>query len=171
MYVLFAWSHVAHPYVALFASTTPVATLLTALATLWVSKISTSVMPMAFAFSAGTFLYVSITHIVPEIGSNLKAWHLIFMVIGIMLPYFLFIDADHAGNWSVCSQTERGQRDKVQQHDSPASFVVSHHRISSRSSDTLTQYGRQSRGSRTAFSSISRIPERHSDPLPSSLTD
>ena len=148
MYVLFAWSHVAHPYVALFASTTPVATLLTALATLWVSKISTSVMPMAFAFSAGTFLYVSITHIVPEIGSNLKAWHLIFMVIGIMLPYFLFIDAD-----------------------SPASFVMSHHRISSRSSDTLTQYGRQSRGSRTAFSSISRIPERHSDPLPSSLTD
>lgn len=55
-------------------------------------------MPVAFAFSAGTFLYVSITHIVPEIGSNLKAWHLIFMVIGIMLPYFLFIDADHAGD-------------------------------------------------------------------------
>lgn len=59
-------------------------------------------MPVAFAFSAGTFLYVSITHIVPEIGSNLKAWHLIFMVIGIMLPYFLFIDADHAGQLRNC---------------------------------------------------------------------
>ena len=86
----------AFPYITLFASTTPIATLLTALITLWVSEINETALPVAFAFSAGTFLYVSITHIVPEIGSKLKSWHLVFMVIGILLPYFLFIDADHA---------------------------------------------------------------------------
>lgn len=84
----------ATPYVMLFASTTPVATFLMALIVYWGSSLNDGLLPVAFAFSAGTFLYVSITHIVPEIGSNLKAWHLLAMLVGILIPYFCFIDAD-----------------------------------------------------------------------------
>ena len=58
------------------------------------TELNHSLLPVAFAFSAGTFLYVSLTHIVPEIGSNLKAWHLLAMLAGLLFPYFCFIEAD-----------------------------------------------------------------------------
>ena len=58
------------------------------------TKLNHSLLPVAFAFSAGTFLYVSLTHIVPEIGSNLKAWHLLAMLAGLLFPYFCFIEAE-----------------------------------------------------------------------------
>ena len=61
---------------------------------LWSVELNGAFLPVCFAFSAGTVLYVSITHIVPEIGSNLKAWHLLAMLVGILIPYFCFIDAD-----------------------------------------------------------------------------
>jgi zinc transporter ZupT len=82
----------------LFASTTPIATFLMAMISMWVTELNKTLLPAAFAFSAGTFLYVSITHIVPEIGSDLRAWHLLAMLVGILIPYFCFIDADHAGD-------------------------------------------------------------------------
>lgn len=58
------------------------------------TKLNHALLPVAFAFSAGTFLYVSLTHIVPEIGSNLKAWHLLAMLAGLLFPYFCFIEAE-----------------------------------------------------------------------------
>ncbi|KAK8805864.1 hypothetical protein WA158_002520 [Blastocystis sp. Blastoise] len=79
-------------YIMLFASTTPVATFVAALIVKLGVEISETVLPVAFAFSAGTFLYVAITHILPEIGSNLKPSHLLCMFVGVILPYFLFIE-------------------------------------------------------------------------------
>ncbi len=85
---------VAFLYIFIFSATTPLATFLAALLVKLGTEISGIILPIAFAFSSGTFLYVAITHILPEIGANLKPAHLISMFVGVVLPYFLFIEHD-----------------------------------------------------------------------------
>lgn len=87
---------VAARYIAIFASATPVSTIVSAL----LINIGSSVVPptllgYAFAFSAGTFLHVALTHILPSIGHHVGITQVGIMMIGVLIPYFLFMEHEH----------------------------------------------------------------------------
>ena len=79
----------------LFSSSTPVATIVSAA----IVQISSSFLPAsllgyAFAFSAGTFLHVALMHILPTIGHHISFTQILVMIVGVLIPYFLFMEHD-----------------------------------------------------------------------------
>lgn len=80
----------------LFSASSPVATILSAA----IVQISSSFLPAsllgyAFAFSAGTFLHVALMHILPTIGHHISFTQILVMIVGVLIPYFLFMEHDH----------------------------------------------------------------------------
>ena len=80
----------------LFSASSPVATIISAA----IVQISSNFLPVsllgyAFAFSAGTFLHVALMHILPTIGHHIHFTQIIVMIVGVLIPYFLFMEHSH----------------------------------------------------------------------------
>lgn len=83
-------------YIALFAASTPVSTIVSAILVQISSNfIPTSLLGYAFAFSAGTFLHVALMHILPTIGHHIGFTQVAIIMIGVFIPYFLFVEHEH----------------------------------------------------------------------------
>lgn len=86
-------------YIIWFSAATPLSTILSSILVLFSSSyIPSSLLGYAFAFSAGTFLHVSLMHILPSIGSHVGFVQVGFILIGVLIPYLLFTEHSH---WSL----------------------------------------------------------------------
>lgn len=87
---------VALQYICWFSAATPLSTILSSILVLFSSSyIPSSLLGYAFAFSAGTFLHVSLMHILPSIGSHVGFVQVGFILIGVLIPYLLFTEHSH----------------------------------------------------------------------------
>lgn len=87
---------VALQYICWFSAATPLSTILSSILVLFSSSyIPSSLLGYAFAFSAGTFLHVSLMHILPSIGSHVGLVQVGFILIGVLIPYLLFTEHSH----------------------------------------------------------------------------
>lgn len=59
------------------------------------SFIPTHLLGYAFAYSAGTFLHVALMHMLPSIGHHLGISQIAFLLIGVFIPYLLFVEHSH----------------------------------------------------------------------------
>ncbi|CBK23999.2 uncharacterized protein [Blastocystis hominis] len=83
-------------YICWFSAATPLSTIFSSILVLFSSSyIPSSLLGYAFAFSAGTFLHVSLMHILPSIGSHVGFVQVGFILIGVLIPYLLFTEHSH----------------------------------------------------------------------------
>ena len=59
------------------------------------SFIPANLLGYAFAFSAGTFLHVALMHMLPSIGHHLDFSQIVFLLVGVFIPYILFVEHEH----------------------------------------------------------------------------
>ncbi|KAM7456952.1 hypothetical protein BLSTO_02292 [Blastocystis sp. subtype 1] len=86
----------AFRYIAVFSAATPVSTVISAfLIHVGSSFIPTHLLGYAFAYSAGTFLHVALMHMLPSIGHHLGISQIAFLLIGVFIPYLLFVEHSH----------------------------------------------------------------------------
>ncbi|KAK8809508.1 hypothetical protein WA158_000451 [Blastocystis sp. Blastoise] len=80
-------------YLLLLSICTPVSALLTALIAYYQSNfINSYYIPYFFAFSAGTFVHVGVSHLMNDFGEQLSILQMICMFIGLIIPYMLFVE-------------------------------------------------------------------------------
>ena len=50
---------------------------------------------LGYAFGAGTFLHVALMHMLPSIGHHLGFSQIVFLLVGVFIPYILFVEHEH----------------------------------------------------------------------------